>query len=60
MRGGDIVGEHTVMFAGEGERIEITHRAQSRTNFAHGALTAVRYVAEQPAGFYTMQQLLNL
>ncbi|MEM7002566.1 MAG: 4-hydroxy-tetrahydrodipicolinate reductase [Pseudomonadota bacterium] len=59
MRGGDIVGEHTVMFAGEGERIEITHRAQSRANFAHGALRAVRYVHQQPAGLYDMQTLLG-
>ncbi|MEM7100864.1 MAG: 4-hydroxy-tetrahydrodipicolinate reductase [Pseudomonadota bacterium] len=60
MRGGDIVGEHTVMFAGEGERIEITHRAQSRSNFAHGALTAARYVVGQAPGRYNMQQLLDL
>ncbi len=60
LRGGDIVGEHTVMFAGEGERIEITHRASSRLNFANGALRAARYVAEQPPGFYNMQQLLGL
>ena len=60
MRGGDIVGEHTVMFAGEGERIEITHRAQSRTNFATGALTAARFIAQQPPGLYNMQQLLDL
>ena len=59
MRGGDIVGEHTVMFAGEGERIEITHRAQSRMNFAQGALRAVRYVSAQPAGQYNMQTLLR-
>ena len=60
MRGGDIVGEHTVMFAGGGERIEITHRAQSRSNFAQGALRAARYVHGQPAGFYDMQTLLGL
>ena len=60
MRGGDIVGEHTVMFAGEGERIEITHRAQSRMNFATGALTAARFIAQQPPGLYNMQQLLDL
>ena len=60
VRGGDIVGEHTVMFAGEGERIEITHRAQSRANFAHGALRAVRFVTGQPAGRYSMQKLLGL
>ncbi|NKC00172.1 MAG: 4-hydroxy-tetrahydrodipicolinate reductase [Pseudomonadales bacterium] len=60
MRGGDIVGEHTVMFAGEGERIEITHRAQSRMNFAQGALRAVRYVSTQDAGLYDMQTILGL
>ena len=60
MRGGDIVGEHTVMFAGEGERIEITHRAHSRMNFATGALTAARYIGSQPPGLYNMQQLLDL
>ena len=60
MRGGDIVGEHTVMFAGEGERIEITHRAQSRMNFAQGALRAVRYVHGQEPGLYDMQTLLGL
>ena len=60
MRGGDIVGEHTVLFAGEGERIEITHRAQSRANFAHGALTAAQYVHNQPPGLYDMEGLLDL
>jgi 4-hydroxy-tetrahydrodipicolinate reductase len=59
MRGGDIVGEHTVMFAGEGERIEITHRAQSRMNFAAGALRAARFIHSQPPGLYNMQQLLG-
>ena len=60
MRGGDIVGEHTVMCAGEGERIEITHRAQSRMNFAQGALRAVRYLKNQDAGLYDMQTILGL
>ncbi len=60
VRGGDIVGEHTVMFAAEGERIEITHRASSRMNFAQGALRAAAYVANQPAGLYDMQTLLDL
>ena len=60
IRGGDIVGEHTVMYAGEGERIEITHRAQSRMNFAQGALRAVGYVHDKPPGLYDMQTLLNL
>ena len=60
IRGGDIVGEHTVLYAGDGERIEITHRAQSRMNFAQGALRAVRFVTGQPAGLYDMQGLLEL
>ena len=60
LRGGDIVGEHTVMFAGEGERIEITHRAGSRMNFAQGALRAVRHVHDAGAGLYDMQTLLDL
>ena len=60
IRGGDIVGEHTVMFAGDGERIEITHRAQSRMNFAQGALRAVRFVHTQSPGLYNMATLLNL
>jgi len=60
IRGGDIVGEHTVMYAGEGERIEITHRAQSRMNFAQGALRAVGYVHDKPPGLYDMQTLLDL
>src|SRR5205085_4359923 len=49
LRGGDVVGEHTVIFAGTGERIELTHRALSRQNFAGGALRAARYVAGRRA-----------
>ena len=60
VRGGDIVGEHTVLFAGSGERIEITHRAQSRMNFAQGALRAVRFVAERQEGLFDMQDVLGL
>ncbi len=60
MRGGDIVGEHTVMFAGDGERIEITHRAQSRMNFAQGALRAARFVHGKAPGRYSMAELLDL
>lgn len=58
-RGGDIVGEHTVVFAGAGERIEITHRAQSRMNFAMGALRAVRFVAGRESGLYGMADVLG-
>ncbi|MFO1326192.1 MAG: 4-hydroxy-tetrahydrodipicolinate reductase [Rubrivivax sp.] len=59
MRGGDIVGEHTVLFAGTGERIEITHRATSRANFAAGALRAARFLAGRPAGLYGMDDVLG-
>ena len=58
IRGGDIVGEHTVLFAGEGERLEITHRAQSRSNFAQGALRAVTFINGKPPGGYSMDDLL--
>ena len=62
-RGGDIVGEHTVFYAGTGERIEITHRAQSRVNFANGALRAARFVADRlfrgEAGFFDMDDVLE-
>lgn len=58
VRGGDIVGEHTVMFAGEGERIELTHRAGSRDLFALGAIRAARFIAQQQPGLYDMQDVL--
>jgi 4-hydroxy-tetrahydrodipicolinate reductase len=60
IRGGDIAGDHTIIFAGQGERIEITHRAHSRDNFARGALLAARFMVNKPAGFYTMQDVLKL
>ncbi len=60
LRGGDIVGEHTVTFAGIGERLEITHRAHSRDNFARGALRAVKWIVNQPPGFYDMHDVLGL
>jgi len=60
VRGGDIVGDHTVLFAAEGERIEITHRASSRSAFARGALRAAMWLAAQPAGRYDMQDVLGL
>ena len=60
LRGGDIVGEHTVTFAGTGERIEITHRAGSRENFAAGAVRAVRFVAGREPGLYGMDEVLGL
>jgi 4-hydroxy-tetrahydrodipicolinate reductase len=60
IRAGDIVGEHTVLFAGEGERVEITHRASSRMTFARGALRAARWVAARDPGLYDMQDVLGL
>jgi len=60
IRGGDIVGDHTVLFAGTGERIEITHRSGSRDGYATGALAAARFVASRPAGLYDMQDVLGL
>lgn len=60
VRAGDIVGEHTVLFAGEGERIEITHKAGSRLNFAGGALRAAAWLMEKEAGLYDMQDVLGL
>jgi 4-hydroxy-tetrahydrodipicolinate reductase len=60
LRGGDVTGEHTVVFAGEGERIELTHRAHSRRTFATGALRAIRFIAGKQAGFYSMSDVLGL
>jgi len=60
VRAGDIVGEHTALFAGPGERIELTHRASSRATFAQGALRAAQFTCEQPAGIYDMQDVLHL
>jgi 4-hydroxy-tetrahydrodipicolinate reductase len=60
LRGGDVVGDHTVVFAGLGERLELTHRAQSRDCLARGALRAALWVAHRPAGVYTMRDVLGL
>jgi 4-hydroxy-tetrahydrodipicolinate reductase len=60
LRGGDVVGDHTVIFAGEGERLELTHRAQSRRLFARGAIRAVLWVAGQKPGLYGMRDVLGL
>ena len=60
IRGGDIVGEHTVLFAGEGERVEITHKASSRQTFAGGAMRAAAWVVSQAAGRYDMNDVLGL
>ena len=60
VRGGDIVGDHTVMFAADGERVELTHKASSRDTFAKGALRAVRYLQTAKPGYYDMQDVLGL
>ncbi|MBC8106802.1 MAG: 4-hydroxy-tetrahydrodipicolinate reductase, partial [Anaerolineae bacterium] len=60
MRGGDVVGEHTIRFAGEGEYVELTHRATSRDVFAHGALRAAVWLAHREPGWYTMEDVLGI
>jgi 4-hydroxy-tetrahydrodipicolinate reductase len=60
IRGGDIVGEHTVIFAGSGERVEVTVRSQSRTTYATGALRAARFLRGRAPGLYDMQDVLGL
>ena len=60
IRGGDFVGDHTVLFATSGESIELSHRATSRDTFAMGALTAAAWICERPPGLYTMQDVLGL
>jgi 4-hydroxy-tetrahydrodipicolinate reductase len=60
VRGGDIVGDHTALFAANGERVEITHKASSRSTFANGALRAARWLAEKQPGLFSMQDVLDL
>jgi len=60
LRSGDVVGEHTVSFGGLGERLELTHKAHTRDTFARGALRAARFVAGQPPGLYSMQDVLGI
>ena len=60
VRGGDVVGDHTVMFAGEGERIELTHKASSRQTFARGALRAARFLEGESRGLFSMKEVLGL
>src|SRR5262249_62002100 len=60
LRGGDVVGDHTVIFAANGERIELTHKASSRETFAQGALRAAQWVVRQKPGLYDMQDVLGL
>ncbi len=59
IRAGDIVGEHTVMFISNGERLELTHRATSRNAFASGVIKAIRFIAKQKPGLYGMGELLK-
>jgi 4-hydroxy-tetrahydrodipicolinate reductase len=60
LRGGDVFGDHTVYFFGQGDRIEITHRASSRDTFAHGAVRAALWLAGKPAGLFDMRDVLGL
>ena len=60
VRGGDIVGDHTVLFAGDGERIEISHKSSSRQSYAQGSLRAARFLQKQNSGLYDMQDVLGL
>jgi 4-hydroxy-tetrahydrodipicolinate reductase len=60
LRGGDVVGDHTVIFAADGERVELTHKASSRETFAKGAIRAVKFLAAAKPGLYDMQDVLNL
>lgn len=60
IRGGDIVGDHTVLFAGDGERIEITHKSASRVSYAQGSVRAARFLNDQASGLFDMQDVLGL
>jgi 4-hydroxy-tetrahydrodipicolinate reductase len=60
IRGGDVVGDHTVMFVGRGERLELTHKASSRETFARGALRAAQWIVGRPPGLYSMEDVLGL
>lgn len=60
LRGGDVVGDHTVIYAGDGERVELTHKASSRNTFANGALRAAKWLADKKSGLFDMQDVLGL
>ena len=60
LRGGDAVGDHTVIFCGQGERVRLTHRAQSRDSLASGAIRAAAWLAGQKPGLYTMRDVLGI
>jgi|UniRef100_A0A7V3PS55 4-hydroxy-tetrahydrodipicolinate reductase len=59
IRTGDVIGEHRIIFGGPGERLELVHKAESRTAFASGVITAIRWVVKQPAGFYSLADILG-
>ena len=59
IRGGTIAGDHDVMFLGDGERLILSHRAESRAIFAHGALAAARFLKDKPAGLYSMRDVID-
>ena len=60
LRGGDVVGDHTVIYANDGERIELTHKASSRNTFANGAIHAAKWLSDHDSGLYDMQDVLGL
>jgi 4-hydroxy-tetrahydrodipicolinate reductase len=60
LRGGDVVGDHTVIYAIDGERVELAHKASNRGTFAGGAVRAALWLTEKPAGLYSMQDVLGL
>ena len=60
LRGGDVVGDHTVIYAGDGERVELTHKASNRNTFANGAMRAAKWLQGKPSGLYDMQDVLGL
>ncbi len=60
LRGGDVIGDHTVIFATNGERVELTHKASSRETFAKGALRAAKFLATAKPGLYDMRQVLGI
>ncbi len=60
LRGGDVVGDHTVIFASQGERVELTHKASSRNTFARGAIRAAKWARSRPPGLYDMEDVLGL
>jgi len=60
LRGGDVIGDHTVVFAGMGERVEVTHKASSRNIYAQGSVRAARFLADKKNGLFDMQDVLGL